>query len=60
MSPTAASSSSCLKPVRFGDRTRLIRRGLYLRVESGLLSGIDLGSDDPGTKMMVSVLAAVP
>ncbi|TDD16577.1 hypothetical protein E1294_30875 [Nonomuraea diastatica] len=37
----------------------LIRRGLHLRVESGLLSGIDLASDDPGTKMMVSVLAAV-
>jgi Resolvase, N terminal domain len=37
----------------------LIRRGLHLRVESGLLSGIDLAADDPGTKMMVSVLAAV-
>jgi putative DNA-invertase from lambdoid prophage Rac len=37
----------------------LIRRGLHLRVESGLLSGIDLASDDPGTKMMVSVLASV-
>ncbi|MGN9789087.1 recombinase family protein [Nonomuraea sp. ZG12] len=41
-------------------RPVLIRRGLHLRVESGLLSGIDLASDDPGTKMMVSVLAAVP
>ena len=40
-------------------RPALIRRGLHLRVESGLLSGIDLASDDPGTKMMVSVLAAV-
>ncbi len=40
-------------------RPVLIRRGLHLRVESGLLSGIDLASDDPGTKMMVSVLAAV-
>ncbi|MET8050887.1 recombinase family protein [Streptosporangium sp. NPDC049248] len=40
-------------------RPVLIRRGLRLRVESGLLSGIDLASDDPGTKMMVSVLAAV-
>ena len=40
-------------------RPALIRRGLRLRVESGLLSGIDLASDDPGTKMMVSVLAAV-
>ncbi|MFF8293571.1 recombinase family protein [Streptomyces sp. NPDC016309] len=40
-------------------RLALIRRGLHLRVESGLLSGIDLASDDPGTKMMVSVLAAV-
>lgn len=40
-------------------RPVLIRRGLHLRVESGLLSGIDLASDDPGTKMMVQVLAAV-
>ncbi|WP_169989109.1 recombinase family protein [Microbispora sp. H10836] len=40
-------------------RPVLIRRGLHLRVESGLLSGIDLASDDPGTKMVVSVLAAV-
>ncbi|MGI5201344.1 DUF4158 domain-containing protein [Spirillospora sp. CA-108201] len=40
-------------------RPVLARRGLHLRVESGLLSGIDLASDDPGTKMMVSVLAAV-
>jgi putative DNA-invertase from lambdoid prophage Rac len=40
-------------------RPVLIRRGLHLRVESGLLSGIDLASDDPSTKMMVSVLAAV-
>ncbi|RGA05075.1 recombinase family protein [Microbispora triticiradicis] len=40
-------------------RPVLIRRGLHLRVESGLLSGIDLASDDPGTKMMVSVLEAV-
>ncbi|MEV4185673.1 recombinase family protein [Streptosporangium canum] len=40
-------------------RPVLIRRGLHLRVESGLLSGIDLAGDDPGTKMMVSVLAAV-
>lgn len=40
-------------------RPVLIRRGLHLRVESGLLSGIDLASDDAGTKMMVSVLAAV-
>ncbi|MBW8482618.1 recombinase family protein [Actinomadura parmotrematis] len=40
-------------------RPVLIRRGLHLRVESGLLSGIDLAADDPGTKMMVSVLAAV-
>ncbi|MFJ9412485.1 recombinase family protein [Streptomyces sp. NPDC101393] len=40
-------------------RPVLIRRGLHLRVESGLLAGIDLASDDPGTKMMVSVLAAV-
>jgi len=40
-------------------RPKLIGRGLHLRVESGLLSGIDLASDDPGTKMMVSVLAAV-
>ncbi|WP_433258287.1 recombinase family protein [Streptosporangium sp. CA-135522] len=40
-------------------RPALIRRGLPLRVESGLLSGIDLAGDDPGTKMMVSVLAAV-
>ncbi|MFB4294883.1 hypothetical protein ACBI99_45155 [Nonomuraea sp. ATR24] len=37
----------------------LIRRGLHLRVEFGLLSGIDLTSDDLGTKMMASVLAAV-
>ncbi|WP_259405315.1 recombinase family protein [Microbispora sp. H10830] len=40
-------------------RPVLLRRGLHLRVESGLLSGIDLAGDDPGTKMMVSVLAAV-
>lgn len=40
-------------------RPVLIRRGLHLKVESGLLSGIDLASDDPGTKMIVSVLAAV-
>ncbi len=40
-------------------RPVLIRRGLHLRVESGLLSGIDLASDDPGTKLMVNVLAAV-
>ncbi|MGW3563539.1 recombinase family protein [Streptomyces sp. NPDC000941] len=40
-------------------RPVLIRRGLHLRVESGLLSGIDLALDDPGTKMTVSVLAAV-
>jgi putative DNA-invertase from lambdoid prophage Rac len=40
-------------------RPVLIRRGLHLRVESGLLSGIDLASDDSGTKMMVSMLAAV-
>lgn len=40
-------------------RPVLIRRGLHLRVESGLLSGIDLASDDPGTKMIVQVLAAV-
>ena len=37
----------------------LIRRGLHLRVESGLLAGIDLASDDSGTKMMVNVLASV-
>jgi putative DNA-invertase from lambdoid prophage Rac len=40
-------------------RPVLIRRGLHLRVESGLLSGIDLAADDPGTKMVVSILAAV-
>lgn len=40
-------------------RPVLIRRDLRLRLESGLLSGIDLASDDPGTKMMVSVLTAV-
>lgn len=40
-------------------RPVLIRRGLHLRVESGLLSGIDLASDDPGTKMMTGVLASV-
>jgi putative DNA-invertase from lambdoid prophage Rac len=40
-------------------RPVLIRRGLHLRVESGLLSGIDLAGDDPGTKMVVSILAAV-
>lgn len=42
-----------------GIRPVLIRRGLHLRVESGLLSGIDLAADDPGTKMVVSILAAV-
>ncbi|MFC9825171.1 hypothetical protein ACFWG6_32025 [Streptomyces erythrochromogenes] len=40
-------------------RQELIRRGLHLQAESGLLSGIDLVSDDPGTRMFVSVLAAV-
>ncbi|MFV2175640.1 recombinase family protein [Actinomadura sp. LOL_016] len=40
-------------------RPVLIRRGLHLRVESGLLSGIDLAADDPGTKMMVNALASV-
>lgn len=40
-------------------RPVLIRRGLHLKVESGLLSGIDLAADGPGTKMVVSVLAAV-
>ncbi|MFJ2589716.1 recombinase family protein [Streptomyces sp. NPDC087538] len=40
-------------------RPVLIRRGLHLKVESGLLSGIDLAADDPGTKVVVSVLAAV-
>ncbi|MEV4458558.1 recombinase family protein [Microbispora sp. NPDC049633] len=40
-------------------RPVLIRRGLHLRVESGLLAGIDLAADDPGTKMMVNVLASV-
>ncbi|MFH8760261.1 recombinase family protein [Streptomyces atroolivaceus] len=40
-------------------RPVLIRRGLHLKVESGLLSGIDLAADDAGTKMVVSVLAAV-
>ncbi|MFJ6709245.1 MULTISPECIES: recombinase family protein [unclassified Streptomyces] len=40
-------------------RPVLIRRGLHLRVESGLLSGIDLAADDSGTKMMIQVLAAV-
>ncbi|MEU8118107.1 recombinase family protein [Spirillospora sp. NPDC049024] len=40
-------------------RPVLIRRGLHLRVESGLLSGIDLAADDPGTKMMVNVLASI-
>ena len=42
-----------------GIRPVLIRRGLHLRVESGLLSGIHLAADDPGTKMVVSILAAV-
>ncbi|MEV7279261.1 recombinase family protein [Streptomyces sp. NPDC093111] len=40
-------------------RPVLIRRGLHLRVESGLLSSIGLASDDPGTHLMVNVLAAV-
>ncbi|MET9562527.1 recombinase family protein [Streptomyces tauricus] len=40
-------------------RPVLIRRGLHLKVASGLLSGIDLAADDPGTKMVVNVLAAV-
>ncbi|WP_199185656.1 recombinase family protein [Streptomyces carminius] len=48
----SVADSLALRPV-------LIRRGLHLRVESGLLSGIDLASDDPGTKMMVNVLATV-
>ncbi|MFF9868068.1 recombinase family protein [Streptomyces sp. NPDC013953] len=40
-------------------RPVLIRRRLHLKVESGLLSGIDLAADVPGTKMVVSVLADV-
>lgn len=40
-------------------RPVLIRCGLHLRVESGLLAGTDLASDDPDTTTLVSVLAAV-
>ncbi|MFF8506409.1 recombinase family protein [Streptomyces anulatus] len=40
-------------------RPVLTRRGLHLRVQSGLLSGIDLAADDSGTTMMVNVLSAV-
>ncbi|MEU2380333.1 recombinase family protein [Streptomyces misionensis] len=40
-------------------RPVLARRGLHLRVQSGLLSGIDLAAEDSGTTMMVNVLAAV-
>lgn len=40
-------------------RPVLARRGLHLRVQSGLLSGIDLAAEDSGTTMVVNVLAAV-
>ncbi|MET8855542.1 recombinase family protein [Streptomyces sp. NPDC004579] len=40
-------------------RPVLARRGLHLRVESGLLSGIDLAATDSGTTMVVNVLASV-
>ncbi|GGO98270.1 recombinase family protein [Wenjunlia tyrosinilytica] len=40
-------------------RPVLTRRGLHLRVQSGLLSGIDLAADDSGTTMVVNVLASV-
>ncbi|MEU8967064.1 recombinase family protein [Streptomyces sp. NPDC048491] len=40
-------------------RPVLERRGLHLRVESGLLSGIDLAATDSGTTMVVNVLASV-
>ncbi|MEU7354463.1 recombinase family protein [Streptomyces albidoflavus] len=40
-------------------RPVLSRRGLHLRVESGLLSGIDLAATDSGTTMVVNVLASV-
>ncbi|MFD7559921.1 recombinase family protein [Streptomyces sp. NPDC059835] len=37
----------------------LIRRGLHLRTEDGLLSGIDLAADDKGTTFIVGMLGAV-
>ncbi|MEU1377976.1 recombinase family protein [Streptomyces triculaminicus] len=40
-------------------RPVLARRGLHLRVQSGLLSGIDLAAEDSGTTMVVNMLAAV-
>ncbi|MEU8741892.1 recombinase family protein [Streptomyces halstedii] len=40
-------------------RPALARRGLHLRVENGLLSGIDLAAEDSATTMVVQVLAAV-
>lgn len=40
-------------------RPVLTRRGLHLRVQSGLLSGIDLAANDSGTTMVVNVLASV-
>jgi DNA invertase Pin-like site-specific DNA recombinase len=40
-------------------RPVLARRGLHLRVENGLLSGIDLAAEDSATTMVVQVLAAV-
>ncbi|MGN7139155.1 recombinase family protein [Streptomyces pseudogriseolus] len=40
-------------------RPVLARRGLHLRVQSGLLSGIDLAAEDSGTTMVVNVLASV-
>ncbi|MFJ4343248.1 recombinase family protein [Streptomyces sp. NPDC088915] len=40
-------------------RPVLAKRGLHLRVESGLLSGIDLAATDSGTTMVVNVLASV-
>ncbi|WP_329405000.1 recombinase family protein [Streptomyces melanogenes] len=40
-------------------RPVLARRGLHLRVQNGLLSGIDLAAEDSGTTMVVNVLASV-
>ncbi|MFE3502977.1 recombinase family protein [Kitasatospora sp. NPDC059160] len=40
-------------------RDVLRRRGLHLRIASGAWSGIDLTSDDPMTKLFVTMLAGV-
>ncbi|MGA5578368.1 helix-turn-helix domain-containing protein [Streptomyces koyangensis] len=53
MTPSASATSRGRRPEERSGR------GLHLRVESGLLSGIDLAATDSGTTMVVNVLVAV-